>query len=91
MNRNELIIDIAKKMGFDKSIVADFVKEYENTIYESICKGNSINLYGFMKIERKTKKEYLGHAFGGNERKVVPEHDIIKIKPGVSLVECVNG
>lgn len=91
MNRKELIYNIAEKMGFDKDVVGEFVSAYESVIYDAIRKGDSVNLYRFMKIERKTKKEYVGHGFGNNERKIIPAHDIVKIKPGVSLVECVSG
>ena len=64
MNRNRLILDIAKKTGFDKSVVGEFVNAYESVIYDTIRKGESVLLQGFMKIERKTKKEYVGHGFG---------------------------
>lgn len=44
-----------------------------------------------MKIERKTKKAYVGHGFGTKDTKIIPEHDIVKIRPGITLMECVNG
>ena len=43
-----------------------------------------------MKIERREKKEYMGHGFGTQDRKVVPAHDYVKIRPGNSLTDCLK-
>lgn len=91
MNRSELIVNIAKRTGFDKSVVCEFINAYESAIYETIRRGESVLLQGFMKIERKTKKAYVGHGFGTKDTKIIPEHDIVKIRPGITLMECVNG
>lgn len=89
MNRNELIAEIANRTGQTKKDVSLFMDSYESSIADSIRNGESVLLHRFMRIERKTKKEYLGHGFGTDEIKVVPAHDYIKIRPGSSLLECI--
>lgn len=90
MSRNELISDIANRLELSKKDVAVFVEAYETAIIDAIKNGDSVSLYGFMKIERKEKKEYIGHGFGTKERKVVPAHEYVKIRPGNSLTECIK-
>ena len=45
-----------------------------SAIVNAISNGDSVSLYGFMKIERREKKEYVGHGFGTKDRKVIPAH-----------------
>lgn len=90
MNRNDLINDIANKTKQSKKDVVAFVDAYEATIIDTLQKGDSVSLYGFMKIERKKKKEYIGHGFGTKDEKIIPAHDYVKIRPGNSLMECVK-
>lgn len=90
MNRNELIADIANRTQQSKKDVAIFIDAYESSIVDAIRSGDSVSLYGFMKIERKVKKEYIGHGFGTKDKKVVPAHDYVKIRPGNSLTDCVK-
>lgn len=90
MNRNELISAIASSTELSKKDVAVFMDAYESVIVNAIRNGDTVSLYGFMKIERKEKKEYLGHGFGTKDRKVIPAHDFVKIRPGNSLTDCVK-
>lgn len=90
MNRNELITDIASRTEQSKKDVVTFMDAYEAAIVNAIRNGDSVSLYGFMKIERKQKKEYVGHGFGTKDRKVIPAHDCVKIRPGNSLTDCVK-
>lgn len=90
MNRNELISAIASSTELSKKDVAVFMDAYESVIVNAIRNGDTVSLYGFMKIERKEKKEYLGHGFGTQDRKVVPAHDYVKIRPGNSLTDCLK-
>lgn len=90
MNRNELIADIASRTDQSKKDISIFMDAYEAAIVNAICNGDSVSLYGFMKIERREKKEYMGHGFGTQDRKVVPAHDYVKIRPGNSLTDCLK-
>lgn len=90
MNRNELISDIASRTEQSKKDVTTFMDAYEAAIVNAIRNGDSVSLYGFMKIERREKKEYVGHGFGTKDRKVIPAHDFVKIRPGNSLTDCVK-
>lgn len=89
MNRNDLIAEIARRIGYSKKDVSAAVDAYEDTIKDTLRSGDSILLHGFMKIERKTKKEHIGHGFGSGEPKVIPARDYVKIRPGANLSECV--
>ena len=60
MNRNELIADIASRTEQSKKDVATFMDAYEAAIVNAISNGDSVSLYGFMKIERREKKNMLG-------------------------------
>lgn len=90
MNRNELISTIASSTELSKKDVAIFMDAYETAIVNAIRSGDTVSLYGFMKIERKEKKEYLGHGFGTKDRSIVPAHDYVKIRPGNALTDCVK-
>ena len=90
MNRNELISEIANRTNQTKKDVIEFVNAYEEAIIDAIKGGDSVLLHGFMRIERKKKKQYLGHGFGTKDVKVVPERDFVKIRPGTSLSECIK-
>lgn len=91
MNKSELINGIADRTNIDETIISEVLNAFEATIYDAIRKGESVYLYKFMKIERKTKKEYVGHGIGTNEKIVIPAHDVVKIKPEASLIKCVSG
>lgn len=90
MNRNDLISDISNRTGQTKKDVTAFMEAYEEAVKDAIGRGDSVSLYRFMHIERKVKKEYVGHGFGTKETKIVPEHEYIKIRPGVGLMDCVK-
>lgn len=90
MNRNELAAEISKKLGSTKREAALFINAYEESVKDAIRNGNSVLLHGFMRIERRTKAEYIGHDFGTKNITVVPEHDYVKIRPGTDLCKCVE-
>lgn len=90
MNKTELISDISFRTGASKKDVSVFLDAYESAIKDAIRNGKDVLLHGFMRIERKQKKEYVGHGFGTKDTKVVPAHDYVKIRPGNSLMECVK-
>ena len=90
MNRSELISDIAARTGLTKKDISVVVDAYESAIVDSIRDGNSVLLHGFMRIERKVKKEYIGHSFGAKDSKVIPAREYVKIRPGSMLTDCIK-
>ena len=90
MNRKRQINDIASRTGKMKKDIAIFVDAYESAIMDSLRGGDSVLLHGFMRIEHKTKKEYIGHTFGKKDAKIIPERQYVKIRPGTALTECVK-
>lgn len=90
MNRQEVITEISKGTNLSREIVSEVMAAYEKVIINAMQNGKSVLLHKFMKIERKTKKAYMGHSFGSNDQKVIPAHDYVKIRPGSALVECIE-
>jgi len=90
MNRSDLVSDISLRTGFTKKDISKIVEAYENSVIDAIRNGDSVLLQGFMRIERKIKKEYIGHSFGAKDRKIVPEHEYVKIRPGSTLADCIK-
>lgn len=90
MNRNELVRKLASRTGYPIAETASFVDAYEKLIMDIVQSGEDIQLHGFMKIESRIKKEYIGNVIGKAGGKVIPEHRCVKLTPGKTLKQCVQ-
>lgn len=89
MNRNDLIVEIAKKTGQTKKAVSDMVNAYEQTVCEAVHRNEPVALHGFLKIERRVRKGHKGNDLNNEGLMDIPEKEFIKAIPGSKLREMI--
>lgn len=90
MNRSDLIADIVEKTGQTKKAVTEIVIAYEETIYDSIQRNETVALHGFLKFERRKRKGHKGNDLKNNGLIDIPDSETVKVTPGSKLKECIK-
>ena len=81
MTKAELVTEIAKRTGIEKTITLVVVDELKNVIKEHMTAGENIYLRGFGTFEVIERKEKTGQNIKKGETIIIPAHKIPKFKP----------
>ena len=81
MTKAELVTEIAKRTGIEKTITLVVVDELKNVIKEHMTTGENIYLRGFGTFEIIERKEKTARNITKGETLIVPAHKIPKFKP----------
>ena len=89
MTKAEIVTEIAKATGIDKSSVLNVVEQFMIVVKDSLAHGENIYLRGFGSFIVKQRAEKTARNIGKNTTLIVPAHNIPAFKPADSFKEDV--
>lgn len=89
MNKNELIIATADRVGMSKKDVEAVVNAALNVTAEALGEGEKVQLIGFGTFEVRARKEHSGRNPKTGEEITIPASKAPVFKPGKALKENV--
>lgn len=90
MTKAEIVNEISRSTGIEKSAVLAVVENYMEVMKESMAAGNNVYLRGFGSFIIKTRKEKTARNISKNTSIKVPEHKIPAFKPSKVFFEVVK-
>jgi DNA-binding protein HU-beta len=90
MTKQEIVNEISRKTGIDKTSVMTTVEALMDNIKASMVKGNNIYLRGFGTFEVVKRAKKTARNISKNTTLIIPEHFIPKFKPAKEFVNKVK-
>lgn len=87
MNKTELIAEIANKCGASRKDAEKMLNVTLDTITETLCKGEKVQLVGFGSFELKRREAHMGRNPKTKETMQIPATTVPTFKPGKALKE----
>ncbi|MDR1814150.1 MAG: integration host factor subunit beta [Tannerella sp.] len=91
MTKAELISQISKSTGVDKSEILSVVTSYMETIKKSLKDGENVYLRGFGSFIIKKRAEKKARNISKNTTITIPAHEIPAFKPSKVFLESIAG
>ena len=88
--REQVITEIAKKTGYPKYKIKEFLKAFEEVLKDYIISGETVNLYGFFKVGTVTYDKYICKHPQTQKDILIPERKKIKFKASDKFTETLN-
>lgn len=89
MTKAEIVTEIAKTTGIDKTSVLSVVEQFMAVVKDSLAHGENVYLRGFGSFIVKQRAEKLARNINKNTSLVVPAHNIPVFKPARTFMEVV--
>ena len=89
MTKAELISQIAKGTGIEKTEVLTIVTAYMETIKKSLEEGENVYLRGFGSFIVKKRAEKKARNISKNTTITIPEHNIPSFKPAKVFMDII--
>ena len=90
MTKAELVHEIWRKTGVDKTEALNIVESFMNVVKDSVASGENVYLRGFGTFEYKKRAEKVARNISKNTTIVLPEHHIPAFKPAKEFVKAVK-
>lgn len=90
MNKVELIEVIASKTNLTKRDIENVISSFEETVINTLQKGNKVTLTGFGSFEAKTMKQRAGVNPQTGARIIIPTTIVPKFRAGKSLKDALK-
>ena len=90
MTKSEVVNEISRNTGIEKTVVLKTVEALMETIKESLVNGENIYLRGFGSFIIKTRAEKTGRNISKNTTIIIPAHNIPAFKPAKTFVNDVK-
>ena len=94
MTKAEIVKEISKNTGIDKTTVLKTVESLMETVSDSLVDGNNVYLRGFGSFVVKKRAEKTARNISKNTSIIIPAHNIPTFKPAktfVTKVKLANG
>ena len=91
MTKAEIVNEVAKATGIEKTQVQTVVEAFMETVKDSIVKGNPVYLRGFGSFIVKHRAEKTARNITMNTTIVIKAHDFPSFKPAKSFVAKMKG
>lgn len=89
MTKAEIVSNIAKKTGLDKSEVLIVVESFMETVKDCLIEGEEVTLRGFGSFQIKQRAKKIGRNITVEKSVVIPAHNIPFFKPCDSFKEMM--
>lgn len=89
MTKADIVSEIAKTTGIDKSAVLSVVEQFMTVVKDSITHGENVYLRGFGSFIVKTRAEKTARNISKNTTVIIPAHNIPAFKPANSFKDEV--
>ena len=90
MTKAELVTEIAKTTGIDKTDALAVVEKFMEVVKDSLANGDSVYLRGFGTFALKKRAEKPGRNISKNTTVIIPAHNIPSFKPADSFKELLK-
>lgn len=90
MTKSEIVNEVSKQTGIEKSEVLKTVEGFMKTIKDSMQEGNNIYLRGFGSFVVKNRAAKTARNISKNTTIVIPAHKIPSFKPANTFINKVK-
>ena len=90
MTKADIVSEISKKTGIDKSTVLTTVEAFMGVVKDSLAGGNNVYLRGFGSFILKKRAPKTARNITKNTTIIIPEHYIPAFKPAKSFGHMVR-
>ncbi|MBQ5728997.1 MAG: integration host factor subunit beta [Bacteroidaceae bacterium] len=90
MTKAEIVSDIAKKTGVDKTTVLNTVEAFMSTVKESLANEENVYLRGFGSFILKKRAKKTARNISKNTTIIIPEHNIPAFKPAKTFMHEIS-
>ena len=89
MTKADIVSEIARSTGIDRSTVLASVESFMNVVKHSLAGGENVYLRGFGSFIIKTRAKKIARNISKNTTIVIPEHNIPAFKPAKVFLNSV--
>lgn len=90
MTKAELVANISKRTGIERSVVLATLEAFMVEVKDSVSSGEPVHLRGFGSFQAKHRARKTGRLLKTNTPIVIPAHNIPAFKPADIFVERVK-
>ena len=90
MTKADIVNEIPRSTGLEKSAVLTTIEKFMETVKESMANGENVYLRGFGSFIVKTRKEKTARNISKNTTIIIPEHKVPAFKPAKTFIEDVK-
>lgn len=90
MTKAEIVNEVAKATGIEKTTVQRVVEEFMKSVKTSVIKGNPVYLRGFGSFIIKHRAEKAARNITRETTMIIPAHDIPAFKPAKEFLNEVK-
>lgn len=90
MTKADIVAEIAKQTGVEKSVAMNIVEAFMESVKESMIAGNEVFLRGFGSFIIKKRAEKVARNISKNTTITIPAHNIPAFKPAKTFMEAVR-
>ena len=90
MTKAEIVAEIAKQTGVEKTVVMSVVEAFMESVKDSMIAGNEVFLRGFGSFIIKKRAEKVARNISKNTTITIPAHIIPAFKPAKSFLAAVK-
>lgn len=90
MTKAEIVNEIAKTTGIDKSMVLAIVEAFMETVKDSLARNENVYLRGFGSFIVKKRAKKTARNISKNITIIIPEHNIPAFKPSKAFMNVVK-
>ena len=90
MTKAEIVNEIAKKTGIEKSVVLTTVESFMDVVKTSLTNQEPVYLRGFGSFIIKTRAEKVARNISKNTTITIPAHNIPAFKPAKSFAAKIK-
>ena len=91
MTKADIVADIAKKTGVDKTTVLVILEAFMASVKDSLINDENVYLRGFGSFILKKRAQKTARNISKNTTIIIPEHNIPAFKPAKSFMQEVAG
>lgn len=90
MTKAEIVNEISKSTGVDKTMVMSVVEAFMESVKDSLTSGENVYLRGFGSFCIKQRAEKVARNISKNTSITIAAHNIPHFKPAKTFVEAVK-
>ena len=90
MTKADIVNEIAKNTGIDKTTVLTTVEAFMDTVKESLSNEDNVYLRGFGSFVVKKRAQKTARNISKNTTIIIPEHNIPSFKPAKTFTIAVK-
>lgn len=91
MTKADIVSEIAKSTGVDKTTVATVIESFMDNVKDSMTSGENVYLRGFGTFLIKQRAEKVARNISKNTTITIPAHNIPAFKPAKEFQKAVKG